>query len=179
MVSSWPRLHWPDRPPRLRCSRQYGDASAGAPFTEEMERGMSVRMSAAAMTRLLLKRLPQFRYRLLTATCQSGYGAVCKAIRFAFIFNGHSEKSSKFASFPINRLARVSECAVGAAQALWGFLLYRWHCAAVYFRCQSQRNLRIRHGQGTRMSSNIGSTSFMGTVPMKSKGLQILRSQII
>jgi hypothetical protein len=33
-----------------------------------------------ATTPLLLKSLPQFRYRRLTATCQSGYGAVCKTV---------------------------------------------------------------------------------------------------
>src|SRR5262249_23492427 len=40
-----------------------------------------------------------------------GKQPVCKATRFAFTFNDRPEKSSKFASFRINRLAGMSECA--------------------------------------------------------------------
>jgi hypothetical protein len=54
------------------------------------------------------------------ATCQSGYGAVCKANRFAFVLNGHSEKSSESSFFPINRLALISERAGIAARVLSG-----------------------------------------------------------
>jgi hypothetical protein len=32
------------------------------------------------MTRLLLNALHRFRYSPLAATCQSGYGAVCKTV---------------------------------------------------------------------------------------------------
>ncbi len=41
---------------------------------------MSVRMTVIAMRQLLLKLLSRFRYLLLAATCQSGYGAVCKTV---------------------------------------------------------------------------------------------------
>ncbi len=34
----------------------------------------------ARVNRLLLKLLRRFRYLLSTATCQSGYGAVCKTV---------------------------------------------------------------------------------------------------
>jgi hypothetical protein len=52
--------------------------------------------------RLLLRLLHRFRYRIPAATCQSGYGAVCKADRFSFVFNGHSEQSSKFEIQPLS-----------------------------------------------------------------------------
>jgi hypothetical protein len=41
---------------------------------------MSFRMTGAMMSRLLLKLMHRFRYFLSAATCQSGYGAVCKTV---------------------------------------------------------------------------------------------------
>ena len=57
---------------------------------------MSVRMTGAAMMRLLLKRLPRFTYCRIMATCQSGYGAVCKTVYPASIPGVASTKNRAF-----------------------------------------------------------------------------------
>jgi hypothetical protein len=48
--------------------------------TFRVEHGTSFRMMAATRSRLLLKLMHRFRYFLSAATCQSGYGAVCKTV---------------------------------------------------------------------------------------------------
>jgi hypothetical protein len=54
-------------------------------------------------------------------------GQLRKPIVFASTFDGDSETSSKFSSFPINRIAEGSERAVRVAHALWCFLFHRRH----------------------------------------------------
>jgi hypothetical protein len=59
----------------------------------------------------------------------------------AFAFTGHSRTSSKFNPFSINRLAGLSERAVGALHALWCFLFHRRHRQAHMiglFDCECQ-----------------------------------------
>jgi hypothetical protein len=75
--------------------------------TFRVEHGTSFRMIAATRSRLLLKLMHRFRYFLSAATCQSGYGAVCKTNEIPLVFNEHSEISPKFSPFPINRLGGV------------------------------------------------------------------------
>jgi hypothetical protein len=45
-----------------------------------MERGQGVRRRVTRITRLLLNALHRFTYFSSSATCQSGYGAVCKTV---------------------------------------------------------------------------------------------------
>jgi hypothetical protein len=45
-----------------------------------MKRGQRFRMREATTKQLLLKTLHRFTYFLPAATCQSGYGAVCKTV---------------------------------------------------------------------------------------------------
>ena len=70
--------------------------------------------------------------------------AESKSTCSAFPFNGHFEKTEKFAPFPINRLAPMSECVVRASRALSRFLFHRrYRRAPASLGCSRRRHGRV------------------------------------
>ena len=70
--------------------------------------------------------------------------AESKSTYSAFDFKGYSEKIEEFGPFLINRLARLSECAVTAAQAIWCSLLHRHHIVGLLdCECQCEKCGRL------------------------------------
>jgi hypothetical protein len=63
---------------RKRYAHERAMNALGAEFQNGMPNGF--RNDAGAMSRLLLKLMGRFRYLHSAATCQSGYGAVCKTV---------------------------------------------------------------------------------------------------
>src|SRR5258708_6209016 len=70
--------------------------------------------------------------------------AESKSTYSAFDFKGYSERIEEFGPFLINRLARLSECAVTAAQAIWCSLLHRHHIVGLIdCECQCEKCGRL------------------------------------
>ena len=80
--SAEPRLAASDGldPPSVRNTRSAIECAMANGIRTAARRGMSFKMQGATMSSLLLKLMHQFRYLLSAATCQSGYGAVCKTV---------------------------------------------------------------------------------------------------
>jgi hypothetical protein len=94
------------------------------------------------------RRIKRMQYQLLRPWLgrqDSNLGmAESKFTCSAFPFNGHFEKTEKFAPFPINRLAPMSECVVRASRALWRFLFHRrYRRAPASLGCSRRRHGRV------------------------------------